>query len=140
MFLFAWEAFLSRLPATLAIPSERPTVEYVKDITAATIDSHHTWSKSGIWENMISVIPKVIMYPLLDMWHGSFPPLLWKQFDLFIALNYTKGSNIHTSMSFYHFSRMIYEIREILRFLDKKKEKEKKEANTHIMLTDAAIV
>lgn len=89
---------LLRLPATWAIPSERPTVEYVKDITAATIDSHHTWSKSGIWENNISVIPKVIMYPLLDMWHGSFPPLLWKQFDLFIALNYTKGSNIRVCL------------------------------------------
>lgn len=26
------------------------------------------------------------MYGLLDMWHGSFPSLLWKQFDLLMAL------------------------------------------------------
>ena len=70
----------------MATPRPRPTLEYVKDIIAATMESHQTWSKSGIWENMISMIPKVIMYPLLDMWQGSFPPLLWKQFDLFIAL------------------------------------------------------
>ena len=75
------------IPATLPRPRPRPTLEYVNDIIAATIESHHTWSKSGIWENNTSMIPNVIMYPLLDMWHGSFPPLLWKQFDLFIALN-----------------------------------------------------
>ena len=53
---------------------------------AATMDSHHTWSKSGIWENITSVIPNIIMYTLLDIWHGFFPPLSWKQLDLFTAL------------------------------------------------------
>lgn len=38
--------FLS-LPVTWATPRASPTVEYVKDMTAATMESHQTWSKSG---------------------------------------------------------------------------------------------
>lgn len=76
--LSCWSCFLNRYtrlsdevclssPATSATPRASPMVEYVKDITAATMESHQTWSKSGIWENSISMIPNVIIYPLLDM-------------------------------------------------------------------------
>lgn len=44
-----WELGVKdRIPATLATPSARPTEEYVADMMAATMESHHTWSKSGI--------------------------------------------------------------------------------------------
>lgn len=68
------------------IPRAKPIPEYVKDMIAATMESHQIWSKSLIWESKISVKPNMIMYGLLDMWHGFFPPLSWKQFDLLIAL------------------------------------------------------
>lgn len=88
MLLFMNIYYYRLSPATWAMPRARPTAEYVKDMIAATMDSHQTWSKSGICENITSMTPKAIIYPLADMWHGSFPPLLWKQFDLFIALNF----------------------------------------------------
>ena len=112
------------LPATSAMPRPRPTAEYVKDMTAATMDSHQTWSKSGICENITSVIPKAIIYPFADMWHGSFPPLLWKQFDLFIALKFWTES---INKTVWHPCCFLESIT-------------KATMGTYIMLTDAAIV
>lgn len=36
------------LPITLAKPSADPIIEYVKDMTAATTESHFIFGKSGI--------------------------------------------------------------------------------------------
>ena len=55
-------------------------------MTAATMESHHSWSKSGIWEMMICATPNAIVYGLLDILQGSFPPLACKQLDRSIAL------------------------------------------------------
>lgn len=33
---------------TFPTPRPSPIVEYVKDMTEATMESHHNWSKSGI--------------------------------------------------------------------------------------------
>ena len=64
------------IPITLPIPRPSPMNEYVKDMTAATIESHHNSWKSGIWEKIISETPYEIMYQLLFILHGFFPPLL----------------------------------------------------------------
>ena len=55
-------------------------------MTAATIESQEIWSKSGIWEKIISITPKAIIYGVLETLQGFFPPLSWKQLDLFTAL------------------------------------------------------
>jgi len=49
------------IPTTLAIPRPSPIIEYVKDITAATIESHHISLNSGIWDKIISAIPNEIV-------------------------------------------------------------------------------
>jgi len=41
------------IPMTLAIPRPSPVIEYVKDMTAATMESHHNSLKSGIWDKTI---------------------------------------------------------------------------------------
>jgi hypothetical protein len=57
-------------------------------MTAATMESHHIWSKSGICEKTISATPKRIMYGLLELRHACLlrVPLAWKQSALLIAL------------------------------------------------------
>jgi hypothetical protein len=47
-------------------------------MTAATMDSHQIWSKSGICEKRICVAPNRIMYGLLELLHGSAWPWRWK--------------------------------------------------------------
>lgn len=41
---------------------------------AATVDSHHTLSRSGICEKTICMTPKTAMYGLVEAWHGSSCP------------------------------------------------------------------
>lgn len=62
-------------------------------MTAARMESHHIWSNPGIWEKMISVAPKAIMYALLDTWHRPSWPLRWKQSALLIALLVDRDHN-----------------------------------------------
>jgi len=42
---------------------------------AATVDSHHTLSRSGICEKKICITPKMAMYGLVEAWQGSSCPL-----------------------------------------------------------------
>jgi len=46
---------------TLAIQRPSPIIEYVKDMTAATIESHHNSLKFAIWDKIISAILNEIM-------------------------------------------------------------------------------
>ena len=48
-------------PAILAMERPRPMVEYAKDITVATKESPESSLKLGIWLNMISMMPKMII-------------------------------------------------------------------------------
>jgi hypothetical protein len=54
-------------------------------MTAATMDSHQIWSKSGICEKRICVAPNRIMYGLLELLHGLAWPLVWKHPALLMA-------------------------------------------------------
>jgi len=62
----------------------------VKDMTAARMESQEIWSKSGICEKKISATPKMIMYGVLEMLHGTPCPSTWKQLAFLIALQVTR--------------------------------------------------
>jgi hypothetical protein len=54
-------------------------------MTAATMESHQIWSKSGICEKRICTTPKRIMYGVLELLQGSACPWAWKHPALLTA-------------------------------------------------------
>lgn len=64
-------------------------------MTAATIDSHQSLLKFGIWLSTIWMHAKIIMKGLFDVKHFAWCPCLCKQFDFFTAL-------VKQTLIFYH--------------------------------------
>jgi hypothetical protein len=61
-------------PVAMPIPRPSPMNEYVRDITAASVDNHQILLKLGICDSNTWAAPKIAMYKLFEIWQGDSNP------------------------------------------------------------------